>query len=49
MSAAVRGAYEIVQYLKSVGMELKIPPALQPFDREVWLRDCATRLPLKSS
>ena len=48
MSAAVRGAHEIVEYLKDVGMELKIPPALQPFDREVWLRDCTTRLPLKS-
>ena len=47
LAAAVHGAYEVVQYLKDWGMELKIPPELQPFHREVWLRDCTTRLPIK--
>ncbi|KAI1505747.1 hypothetical protein F5X99DRAFT_216846 [Biscogniauxia marginata] len=47
MAAAIHGAYDIVQYLKDDGMELKIPPELLPLDREVWLRDCVTRLPLK--
>jgi hypothetical protein len=47
MAAAVQGAYDIVEYLKDTGMELKIPSELQPFDREIWLRDCATRLPIK--
>ena len=47
MAAVVHGAYEVTQYLKDGGMELQIPPELQPFDREVWLRDCATRLPIK--
>ncbi|KAK6496718.1 hypothetical protein TWF481_001706 [Arthrobotrys musiformis] len=47
MVAVVHGAYEVVQYLKDVGVELKIPPSLQPFDREVWLRDCTTRLPVR--
>ena len=45
--AAVSGAYEVVQYLNALGMELKIPPQLQPFHREVWLRDCTTRLPIR--
>ena len=47
LAAAVHGAYEVVQYLKDRDMELKIPPELQPFHREVWLRDCTTRLPIK--
>ncbi|KAI1406726.1 hypothetical protein F4819DRAFT_5782 [Hypoxylon fuscum] len=47
MSAALHGAYEVVQYLKDTGMELKIPPELLRLDREVWLRDCVTRLPIK--
>ena len=47
LAAAVYGAFEVVQYLKDRGMELKIPPELQPFHREVWLRDCTTRLPIK--
>ena len=47
LAAAVFGAYEVVQYLKDRGMELKIPSELQPFHREVWLRDCTTRLPIK--
>ena len=47
MAAAVHGGYEVVRYLKDVGMELEIPPELQPFHREVWLRDCTTRLPIK--
>ena len=47
LAAAVHGAYEVVQYLKDRGMELKIPPELQPFHREVWLRDCTTTLPIK--
>ena len=47
LAAAVHGAYEVVQYLKDRGMELKVPPELQPFHREVWLRDCTTRLPIK--
>lgn len=47
LAAAVHGAYEVVRYLKDRGMELKIPPELQPFHREVWLRDCNTRLPMK--
>jgi hypothetical protein len=45
MAAAVQGAYEVIQYLKDVGAELKIPPELQWFDQEVYLRDCTTRLP----
>ncbi|KAI1494118.1 hypothetical protein F5X96DRAFT_619132 [Biscogniauxia mediterranea] len=47
MAAAVHGAYSVVQYLKDDGMELKIPPEFLPLDREVWLKDCVTRLPLK--
>ncbi len=47
LAAAVHGAYEVVQYLKDRGMELKVPPELQPFHREVWLRDCTTRLPIR--
>ena len=47
LAAAVYGAREVVEYLKDVGMELKIPPELQPFHREVWLRDCTTRLPIR--
>lgn len=47
LAAAVFGAFLVVQYLKDSGMELKIPPELQPFHREVWLRDCRTRLPIK--
>ena len=47
LAAAVHGAYKVVQYLKDNGMELKIPPELQPFHREIWLRDCATRLPTR--
>ncbi|KAI3324364.1 hypothetical protein HD806DRAFT_66423 [Xylariaceae sp. AK1471] len=47
MAAAVHGAYAVVQYLKDDGMELKIPPELLPLDREVWLRDCVTRLPIR--
>jgi hypothetical protein len=35
MAAAIHGAYEVVQYLKDVGVELKIPLELQPFGREV--------------
>ncbi|KAK5739809.1 hypothetical protein LTR17_005095 [Elasticomyces elasticus] len=48
MAAVVHGAFEVIEYLKDTGMELKIPPDLQPFDREVWLRDCTTRLPIKT-
>ena len=47
LAAVVHGAYEVIQYLKDVGMELKIPAELQPFHREVWLRDCTTRLPIR--
>ncbi|KAI2630747.1 hypothetical protein GGR54DRAFT_167462 [Hypoxylon sp. NC1633] len=47
MAAAVHGAYEVVQYLKDRGVELKVPPLLLPLDREVWLRDCVTKLPIK--
>jgi len=47
MAAAVHGAYEVVQYLKDTGMPLKVPLELLPFNREVWLRDCSTRLPRK--
>ena len=47
LAAAVFGAYEVVEYLKDRGMELKVPPELQPFHREVWLRDCTTRLPIR--
>ena len=47
LAAAVHGAYEVVRYLNDWGMELKIPHELQPFHREVWLRDCTTRLPIK--
>lgn len=39
-SAAVNGAYVVVQYLKDMGVELKTPRELLPFEREVWLRDC---------
>ncbi|KAK3618380.1 hypothetical protein LTR56_024684 [Elasticomyces elasticus] len=45
MSAAAKGACEVIEYLKDVGLEMKVPPDLQPFDREVWLRDCTTKLP----
>ena len=47
LAAAVHGAFEVIEYLKDGGIELKIPPELQPFHREVWLRDCTTRLPIK--
>jgi hypothetical protein len=47
MAAVVQGAYEVVQYLKDTGMELHIPPEFKPLDREIWLRDCITRLPIK--
>ena len=47
LAAAVLGAYRVVQYLNLCGRELKIPPELKPFHREVWLRDCNTRLPIK--
>ncbi|KAI1375023.1 hypothetical protein F4677DRAFT_151367 [Hypoxylon crocopeplum] len=47
VSAAVHGAYEVVQYLKDTGMELKVSPELLPLDRDVWLRDCVTVLPIK--
>ena len=47
LAAAVLGAYEVVRYLNGRGCELKIPPELRPFHREVWLRDCTTRPPIK--
>ena len=47
LAAAVFGAFEVVEYLNDRGMELRIPPELQPFHREVWLRDCTTRLPIR--
>jgi hypothetical protein len=46
MAAAVSGAYKVVEYLKDEGRELKISRELENFDREVWLRDCVTKLPL---
>lgn len=45
MAASVHGAYEVVQYLKDVGVELKLPSELGNLDKEVFLRDCITRMP----
>ncbi|KAI0840433.1 hypothetical protein F5Y06DRAFT_308737 [Hypoxylon sp. FL0890] len=47
MAAAVHGAVEAIEYHRRDGMELEIPPELLPLDREVWLRDCMTKLPFK--
>ncbi|OTA59936.1 hypothetical protein K449DRAFT_435598 [Hypoxylon sp. EC38] len=47
MAAAVYGTYEVVQYLESVDVELKILSDLVPLDRELWSRDCVTRLPVQ--
>ncbi|KLU81172.1 hypothetical protein MAPG_00267 [Magnaporthiopsis poae ATCC 64411] len=47
MAAVVHGAYEVVQYLKDTGVELRLPPELENLDREVFLKDCATILPLQ--
>ena len=37
----------MTKYFKNISIELKIPPELQPFYREVWLRDYTTRLPIR--
>jgi len=44
MAAVVHGAYEVVQYLKDVGVELKLPPGCEDLDSEVFLKDCVTML-----
>ncbi|KAL8329723.1 hypothetical protein RB597_005144 [Gaeumannomyces tritici] len=45
MAAVVHGAYEVVQYLKDVGVELRAPPEFGSLDNEVFLKDCVTVLP----
>ncbi len=45
MAAVVHGAYEVVQYLKDVGVELRVPPEFGSLDNEVFLKDCVTILP----
>ena len=47
MDAVVRGALEVVQYLRHHStQELVIPPELKDFDRLVYLRDCKTEIPM---
>ncbi|KAK6821898.1 hypothetical protein PG987_014723 [Apiospora arundinis] len=38
MSAVVHGAYAVVQYLKDVGTELKLPTELTNFQQEIYLK-----------
>ncbi|KAK8880194.1 hypothetical protein PGQ11_001488 [Apiospora arundinis] len=38
MVAVVRGAFEVVQYLKDVGTELEIPPELIHFQEEIYIK-----------
>ncbi|PVH72425.1 hypothetical protein DL98DRAFT_520491 [Cadophora sp. DSE1049] len=45
MAAVVQGANEVVEYLKSVGVYLKLPDGWSDFDGEVYLNDCTTQLP----
>ncbi|KAM5350191.1 hypothetical protein ACJ41O_006696 [Fusarium nematophilum] len=45
MAATIHGAYEVVQYLKDIGVELKLPSELANLDKQVFLRDCATVIP----
>jgi hypothetical protein len=46
LAAAVNGAFEVTEYLKDHGNELRIPDELQPDDKVVYIRDCTTQLPV---
>lgn len=40
MAAVVQGAYAVVQYLKDVGVELKLPDGFKDLDGHVFLKCC---------
>jgi hypothetical protein len=46
LAAAVNGAFEVTDYLKDHGKELRIPDELQPDEKVVYIRDCTAQLPI---